>query len=101
MGLVNQDTYTAMNGVSIANTYVKLGGDLVHFAVNKDGTFSAATTMLIFRDAEAYAQGLQPLECRSVNYEVPDPSPVYQLLYGSAKQSEGWANTHQYSASAE
>ena len=97
MGLVNLDTYTADNGVSLANTFVKLGVDRVQFAAHSDGTFSAATTMIIYRDAQAYADGCSPLESRNVTYPVPDPTPVYQLLYGSAKAMEGWANTAQAS----
>ena len=97
MGLINEDLYTAPNGITLANTFVKLGTDMVHFTVNNaDGTYSASTTMSIFRDADAYKADLRPLESRSVCYPVPDPSPVYQLLYGSAKVSEGWANTQQH-----
>lgn len=99
MGLVNLDIYTAPNGVSLANTYVKLGVDTVHFAAHPDGTYSATTTMIIYKDAQACAEGCQPLESRNVRYGVPDPSAVYQLLYGSAVRSEGWANTQQVSSS--
>lgn len=98
MGLINLDVYTAANGVSLANTYVKLGVDTVHFAAHSDGTYSATTTMIIYKDAQASADDCQPLESRNVTYPVPDPSPVYQLLYGSAVKSEGWANTQQFSA---
>lgn len=95
MGLVNEDEYTAQNGVCLSNTFVKLGSDMVHFNVNNDGSYTASTLMTIFKDEEAYTSGLQPLESRHVCYPVPDPSAVYQLLYGSAKQTENWANTHQ------
>ena len=97
MGLVNLDVYTARNGVSLANTYVKMGVDTVQFAAHSDGAYSATTTMIIYKDAQACAEGCQPLESRTVQYDVPDPSPVYQLLYGSAVRSEGWANTQQCS----
>ena len=97
MGLINEDLYTASSGVSLANTYVKLGSHNVQFIVHGNGTFSAATDMLIFKDADAFLQGLQPIETRNIVYPVPDPSPVYNLLYGSAKASENWANTRQYS----
>lgn len=101
MGLINLDVYTAQNGVSLANTYVKLGVDTVHFAAHPDGTYSATTTMIIYKDAQAFADGCLPLEARNVSYGVPDPSAVYQLLYGSAVRSEHWANTQQFSTSSE
>ena len=100
MGLINQDDYTAQNGVTLSNTYVTLGTDTVRFNVERDATYSASTTMAIYKDADSYTQGLQPLESRHVLYAVPDASPVYQLLYSSAKQSEQWANTVDYNAQA-
>ena len=98
MGLINSDIYTAPNGVSLANTYVKLGVDTVRFAAHPDETYTATTTMIIYKDAQAFADDCQPLEARNVTYNVPDPSPVYELLYGSAVRSEGWANTQQFSS---
>lgn len=100
MGLINEDLYTAQNGVSLANTYVKLGMDSVQFMVNPGDRCTATTTMVIYKDAEAYADGCTPLEYRTVVYDVPDPTAVYKLLYGSAIQAESWANTRQFSAAA-
>lgn len=100
MGLINEDLYTAQNGVTLANTYVKLGIDSVQFMANPGDKYTAATTMVIYKDAQAYADGCTPLEYRNVVYEVPDPTPVYRLLYGSAVAAEGWARTRQYATAA-
>ena len=94
MALVNPDIFTTSSGVQIANTYVVLGSDRVIFSVNPTSppTFTASTNMQIYRDADAHTAGLVPVDVRYVSYVVPDASAVYNLLYGSAKASEGWAN---------
>ena len=100
-GLVNPDMYQTASGVSIANTYILLGDDRAIFSVVNRGTprtYSAFSTMQIYRDHAAWAANLQPVEVRAVTYPVPDPSAVYDLLYHSAKQSEGWANATAVSA---
>ena len=96
-GIVNPDIYTTSSGVSIANTYVLLGDDRAIFSVvdrNAPRTYSAFSTMQIYRDHAAWAANLQPVEVRAVTYSVPDPSAVYNLLYYSAQQSEGWGNAY-------
>ena len=104
MGLVNQDEFTASNGITVANTYVRLGTSSVTFHVlnNFDNptSYLASTDMLIYKDAQAYSTGCDPLQSQLVTYTVPDPSAVYDLLYGSAKASQGWGNTYQLSATA-
>lgn len=94
MGLVNPDLYTTASGVQLANTYVLLGDDRVIFSVDKGPpqTFSAFSMMQIYRDESAWGANLQPVEVRAVTYPVPDPSAVYELLYGSARVAEGWGN---------
>ena len=92
MGLINPDLFVSPAGVSVANTYIKLGEDRVTFIVDRkaDGAaYSALTDMVIWRDTEAFRQGLAPLDRRSVQYPVPDASSVYALLYEGAVTSQG------------
>lgn len=106
MGLINPNVYTASTGVQVANTYVKLGQERVIFQVNRPQgatdnavAYAAGTDMVIWKDADAFTGGLDPIARQWVQYPVPDANAVYGLLYAGAVATQGWGNAYQFSAS--